>query len=265
MPLEALASCLDSDLPKFVCAQSSLSSIIGGMGLAAYSGTNHQVDAMVAIQNQKQSCAWYAINWDRLTHGSVQSDSEKSTNEEHPSNAIEKELAWKTTLRILTQAPPGQYIVSLESLYDRLEKWVLPTSTPTETSNIEPGSNIAHERPKLANEYRPPANAIERTIVEVWEDFLGIKGIGVDDNLYALGGHSLLAIQVISRLREVFPIEIELRHLVTDEPTPARIARILEAELPNEASLDEMADLLDEIKNLSPEETKSQLESPHPE
>ena len=87
----------------------------------------------------------------------------------------------------------------------------------------------------------------------------------MDDNFYALGGHSLLAIQVISRLREVFPIEIELRHLVTDEPTPARIARILEAELPNEASLDEMADLLDEIKNLSPEETKSQLESPHPE
>ena len=265
MPLEALASCLDSDIPKFVCAQSSLSSIIGGIGLAAYSGTNHQVDAMVAIQNQKQSCAWYAINWDHLTHGAVQSDSEKSTNEENPSNAIEKELAWKTTLRILTQAPPGQYIVSLESLYDRLEKWVLPTSTPTETSNSESGSNIAHDRPKLANEYRPPANEIERTIVEIWEDFLGIKGIGVDDNFYALGGHSLLAIQVISRLREVFPIEIELRHLVTDEPTPARIARILEAELPNEESLDEMADLLDEIKNLSPEETKSQLESPHSE
>ena len=89
---------------------------------------------------------------------------------------------------------------------------------------------------------------------------LGIEGIGIHDNFFALGGHSLLAIQVIGRLREALPVEIELRHLVSDDPTPARIAELLEAELPQPEQLDAMSELVAEIETMSSAEVRAQLE-----
>lgn len=41
---------------------------------------------------------------------------------------------------------------------------------------------------------------LERIIINVWEEVLGISGIANGDDFFALGGHSLLAVQVIDRL-----------------------------------------------------------------
>ena len=69
-----------------------------------------------------------------------------------------------------------------------------------------------------------------------------------------------MAIQIIARLRETFPVEIELRHLVSDDPTPASMATVLAHDLPDSAELDDMSSLLAEIQELSPEEAQKQLD-----
>ncbi len=49
---------------------------------------------------------------------------------------------------------------------------------------------------------------VEKQLVEVWTEVLGIDGITATDNLFALGGTSLHAIRVIGRAEEIFGIHI---------------------------------------------------------
>jgi len=188
-----------------------------------------------------------SIDWDRISDGGADTLGGDEL-------ALTPQQAWEATQRLVDHGISGIFVVSPTSLQPRLSRWV--RSSP---SGIGDQSGTSHSRPELLNDYTAARNDVERTIVEIWEDMLGIQGIGVDDNFFALGGHSLLAIQIIGRLREAFPVEIELRHLVTDNPTPATIARVIEPELPQPDQLDKIANLLEEIQSLSPEEARDQL------
>ena len=69
---------------------------------------------------------------------------------------------------------------------------------------------------------RPPANAAEATLCEVFTELLGVEA-GVDDDFFALGGHSLLAVRLSVLVRERLGAELAVRDLF-DAPTPARAA-----------------------------------------
>ena len=64
-------------------------------------------------------------------------------------------------------------------------------------------------------------------LVGIWSDVLHITRIGVNDNFFELGGHSLLAIQVVSRIREAFAVEIPVR-AIFENPTIAMLAADIE-------------------------------------
>lgn len=52
---------------------------------------------------------------------------------------------------------------------------------------------------------------IEEILMNIWSEVLGIEHIGSNDNFFEIGGHSLLATQVLSRIRQVFAIDLPLR------------------------------------------------------
>ena len=68
-----------------------------------------------------------------------------------------------------------------------------------------------------------PRTPHEELVANVWESVLNDRAIGRDDNFFELGGHSLLATQVMSRIREVFQIDLPLRTLF-EQPTVAAFA-----------------------------------------
>ena len=61
--------------------------------------------------------------------------------------------------------------------------------------------------------YVAPRNSTETTVAGIWSEVLKVERIGIYDNFFDLGGHSLLAMQVISKLRKSFDLEIPVRTL----------------------------------------------------
>jgi amino acid adenylation domain-containing protein len=75
--------------------------------------------------------------------------------------------------------------------------------------------------------YVAPRNQTEEVLVEIWQEVLRVDRVGVEDNFFDLGGHSLLATRLLSKVREVFGVEVALREVFA-EPTVAALATAIE-------------------------------------
>jgi amino acid adenylation domain-containing protein/non-ribosomal peptide synthase protein (TIGR01720 family) len=75
---------------------------------------------------------------------------------------------------------------------------------------------LPEPEPLQAQEFVAPRTQTEKTLVGIWKDVLNITTVSVNDNLFDLGGHSLLATQIVSRIRDVFNVEISLRTLFAE-------------------------------------------------
>lgn len=83
-------------------------------------------------------------------------------------------------------------------------------------------------RPDLDNEYVEPQTDLERALVRIWTEILGVEHIGIEDDFFALGGHSLLATQLLAHIQDVLQVEISLRALFEDA-TISGIIRAMES------------------------------------
>jgi amino acid adenylation domain-containing protein len=97
-----------------------------------------------------------------------------------------------------------------------------------------------------AGAYAPPTGDLEATLVEIWQEVLGIARIGVHDDFFELGGHSLPAIRIVSRINDAFDIDFPLDDFFANT-TVARLAVAVDAVL------------LAEIDALSDDEVRRQL------
>jgi amino acid adenylation domain-containing protein len=71
------------------------------------------------------------------------------------------------------------------------------------------------------------ATPIEEALMEIWREVIGVEKVGLHDDFFDLGGHSVLVAQITSRVRQVFEVELSMRHLF-GAPTVSALARVVD-------------------------------------
>jgi acyl transferase domain-containing protein len=136
----------------------------------------------------------------------------------------------------------------------RIDMWANPESLRAMAPAPQPGAQSLYPRPPLATTYVAPSNQVEQQIIDAWQKLLGIAQIGVHDNFFELGGHSLMATQLISRLSDLFQVELPLRSLF-EASTVADLAALVIQHLT--AAID--SDSLAKLAELSEAEVRALL------
>ena len=109
---------------------------------------------------------------------------------------------------------PSRLIVSTASLVARLNHYTRKARpTAPAAAEAKPVETAAHARPELATAYEAPADDVERTLAQMWQELLGIDQVGRRDDFFDLGGHSLLAVQVVSRVEHACAVQVSLRDI----------------------------------------------------
>ncbi|HEY7202229.1 MAG TPA: SDR family oxidoreductase, partial [Candidatus Dormibacteraeota bacterium] len=153
--------------------------------------------------------------------------------------------------RILGHDLGPEVVVCPESLERKLER----TGRTTQKRIMEalaaarPAAGGGTTRRDLDIPFVEPANDLERQLADLWSETLGVSPIGVEDDLYSLGGNSLIAVQLASRVRERFQIELALTSLF-DRPHVRGLAEAIQEALlqrVEQMSEDEAAALLQSL------------------
>ncbi|NER81865.1 MAG: SDR family NAD(P)-dependent oxidoreductase, partial [Leptolyngbya sp. SIO1D8] len=118
----------------------------------------------------------------------------------------------------------SQVIVSASDLIAQINDESIYRTLSNIEAVEEPSSGLStHPRPDLNNAYVAPRNEIEKMLIDIWQEVLGIGQIGIYDNFFELGGDSLLATQVISRANKTFHAELSVNSMF-EIPTVADIS-----------------------------------------
>jgi acyl carrier protein len=122
-------------------------------------------------------------------------------------------------------------------------------------------SSVAQTTLTPASEYVAPRTETEEKLAEIWAALFKFERVGIHDNFQDLGGHSLLAFQLVSRLRDVFQLELPLSS-VFESPTISELAILITHKLTEQREQEEVNKILAEIEQMAPVEVHRLLNNP---
>ena len=225
-----LAEVLQDKKLDFCLLMSSLSSVLGGLGLVADAAANRFMDSFVRQHNQTSLVPWISADWDGW-----QFEPEEETTKQEPAFfgrnqaklSMSPQEGIDALMRILSCSRAEQIVVSTGDLQVRLSQWIQLESLQ-ESDNDQQEETISHSRPSnLPSSYIAPQTETEQAIADIWQKLLGMEQVGRNDNFFSLGGDSLTAIGVISRLRSAFQVNLPPASLI-EVQTVAELAKEVE-------------------------------------
>lgn len=104
-----------------------------------------------------------------------------------------------------------------------------------ETMPLTPNGKVDHRQlppPEAAGQQQarqvPPADSDEQALALIWQEVLGVKSIGTNDNVFDLGADSLSATRAYARINRKFAVQISLQD-VFQHPTIQALKPLLKA------------------------------------
>jgi amino acid adenylation domain-containing protein len=134
---------------------------------------------------------------------------------------------------------PGLPAALRTALGGRLPSFLVPSlivlvdsfpCTPSGKIDRRALARMEVQEPAAGEDFEAPRTPVEEQVAEVWSEVLKRPRVGIHDDFFALGGHSILALQVATRLREAFGVEVPLRQIF-EASTLADLAREVELAL----------------------------------
>ncbi len=222
----------------FRIAMSSLSAVLGGLGMAAYAAANAAMDlwAWQSLEpgrragSRSDECPgavggpWLSIDWEGWRFDEpAPGDGERGV----AGFAMTPREGIAAFGRLLAVRGVAQVVVSTGSLEQRLLDWV-ERSWAGAPAALE-GPPAPYQRPDLGSAFSPPRTEVERHLAIAWQSLLGVESVGVDDDFFDLGGHSLLATHLLNRLNAHYPDTRFSMQALFEHPTVAGLAALIDA------------------------------------
>lgn len=138
----------------------------------------------------------------------------------------------KALFDVVNRGNASEIIVSsleLEGLIKEVEA--------TAASNDSNDESAKFSRPDLDNDYVEPRDDIEKTLVNFWEELLGVDQVGVEDNFFDLGGHSLIAVRLFAKIQQAYGVDYPISVLF-EAPTISACADMLRDVVGDQSSSD---------------------------
>ena len=203
----------------FCLVSSSLASVVGGVGFAAYATANAFIDAFVQRLHNEGNRAWTAVNLDRWR---MEGPATEPTSNEWDRPPLTERTGIEALVGVVRGPRVPQVYVSTQALRIGAGSYGMGSSDAPKP--------VRREVPSVRRTPFVPATSVaERRIASLWEEVLGIASIGVRDSFFELGGHSLLAIQLAARIRSAFDVSVPLRELLAEATIEAQAVLVEEA------------------------------------
>ncbi|MBS7531084.1 amino acid adenylation domain-containing protein [Hazenella sp. IB182353] len=107
----------------------------------------------------------------------------------------------------------------IPSYFVELEKLPLTSSGKLDKKSLpEPNGNL-----EMHEAYQAPTNRVENMLVQIFEEILGVRSVGIHDNFFELGGHSLKATKLVAHVHKKLEVELPIQEVFA-HPTVKEMA-----------------------------------------
>lgn len=156
-------------------------------------------------------------------------------------------------LRLSLQKKLPDYMVPSDYVF--LEALPLTPNGKVDRRALSNFDRAPRDRPGL---FTPPRTPVEHELAGIWAHVFGLERVGIHDNFLEMGGHSLTAMGIISRIGEVFGVELAPRSL-WEAPSVAQMAALIVERLAEDVGREELTRLLARIEALPEPEAQRLL------
>ena len=152
-----------------------------------------------------------------------------------------EELASAELMRFLRQSLP-EYMVPATFVF-------LSQLPLTPNGKLDRNALPKPDRSQSEDVFAPPTTPVEEELANLWIDLLHLERVSIHDNFFELGGDSLLTIQVVSRIRSSFGLEVPIAEIFY-KPTIKQLAEKIEELFLASSDTDKLAELLGQLEDI---------------
>ena len=248
----------------FVIFNTSIGALCGSVGQLDNTVANIVLDAW-AMRQQRAGTRVMGIRWDvwrqvgminKMASLHARLSGEELKGGIAPDAAL---AAVKACLGMMVELP----VVSGRSLAAMLDEARTKRGLATdalESADLKAEGSVG-QRPPLMVEWRGARHALDRALVDLFESRLGLSGIGIDDDYVELGGDSLMAMPLAKEIRDLFDLSAFSVAQIFRQRTVANIADYLTESQEEKERLFALAELLESVKHMRPEDVSASLEA----